>query len=158
MRMHRRVVAFCSAAICVPLVIPLCTGRVFTADDLSGFYLPIRYLYREALHNGDSFLWTPAFYSGLYLHGEGQAGMAHPLHLLLYGLLPLGPAFNLEIVSSYLAALAGAWRLLRHWRFPTEAPGFGAIAFAFSGFNLLRIVHPNATAIVAHVPWLLLAT
>ena len=41
-------------------------------------------------------------FGGYYLFGEGQLGMAHPWHLLLYRFLPLTPAFNIEIVSSYV--------------------------------------------------------
>jgi hypothetical protein len=31
------------------------------------------------------------------------------------------------------------------------------MAFAFSGFQVLHLGHPNAVAIVAHIPWLLAA-
>ena len=34
---------------------------------------------------------------------------------------------------------------------------FGGLLFAFSSFNLLHFVHPNAVAVIAHVPWLLWA-
>ena len=77
-------IGFCSVALFIPLLFPLLTGRVFTRDDLVALHLPFRYLYREALLSGSSFLWTSAYHSGFYLHGEGEAGMAHPLHLLLY--------------------------------------------------------------------------
>src|SRR5262245_2586048 len=95
------------AALCVPLMVPLLTRRVWTFDDLAAFHLPMRFLYQQALAAGDSILWTPAFYSGVYIFGEGQAGAAHPLHVLLYRLLPLDLAFNLEILSSCVAAAAG---------------------------------------------------
>jgi hypothetical protein len=32
------------------------TGRVFTRDDFAALHLPFRYLYREALRSGGSFL------------------------------------------------------------------------------------------------------
>jgi hypothetical protein len=157
MRSHRRLIAACSGALFLPLLLPLCTGRVFTKDDLGALHLPFRYLYREALRSGESFLWTPAYHSGFYLHGEGEAGMAHPLHLLLYRLLPLGPAFNLEIISTYVAMLTGTGLLLLRFGLSTEAAWFGAMVFAFSGFNLFNLMHVNHIAAVAHVPWLLLA-
>ncbi len=156
MRSHLRLIALCSAALFIPLLFPLCIGRVFTKDDLAAMHLPFRYLYREALHGGDSFLWTPALRSGLYLHGEGEAGFAHPLHLLLYRWLPLGPAFNLEIISSYIAMLAGTGLLLLRLGLASEAAWFGAMVFAFSGFNLFNLMHVNHIATVAHVPWVLL--
>ena len=156
MRSQLRLIALCSVALLVPLVFPLCTGRVFTRDDLAAWHLPFRYLYREALHTGDSFLWTPAVRSGFYLHGEGEAGLAHPLHLLLYRWLPLGPAFNLEIISSYIAMLAGTGLLLLRLGLSSEAAWFGAMVFAFSGFNLFNLMHVNHIATMAHAPWLLL--
>jgi len=158
LRPQVRLIALCCAALLVPLFLPLLTGRVFTKDDLAALHLPFRYLYREALRAGDSFLWTPAYRSGLYLYGEGEAGMAHPLHLLLYRFLPLGPAFNLEIISTYIAMLMGTGLLLRRLELPAEAAAFGAMAFTFSGFNLFNLMHVNHIAAVAHMPWLLLGT
>ena len=151
-------IGVCAGALFLPLLFPLLTGRVFTKDDFAALQLPFRYLYREALRAGDSFLWTSAYHSGFYLHGEGEAGMAHPLHLLLYRFLPLGPAFNLEIVSTYVAMLAGTGLLLRRLGLTSEAAWFGAVVFTFSGFNLYNLMHVNHIAAVAHMPWLLLAT
>ena len=107
MRTRLPVVGLCCLALFVPLCIPLFTGRVFAWDDLAAFHLPLRHLYREALLTGDSILWSPALFSGTYLFGEGQTGMAHPFHWLIYRLLPLAVAFNVEVISSYLVALAG---------------------------------------------------
>src|SRR5262245_62543861 len=89
MRHHFQVIAACSAALFVPLLIPLVTGRVFTLDDLGAYHVPMRSIYWAALHGSGSILWTPAVFAGYYLFGEGQIGMAHPWHLLLYRFLPL---------------------------------------------------------------------
>jgi len=155
---QRRLVALCSGVLFLPLLLPLCTGRVFTRDDFAALHLPFRYLYREALRSGGSFLWTPAYHSGFYLHGEGIAGMMHPLHLLLYRFLPLGAAFNLEIVIPFAVMLAGTWLLLLRFGLASEAAAFGAMVFTFSGFNLFNLMHMNQAAVIAHLPWLLLAT
>jgi hypothetical protein len=103
-------------------------------------------------------LWTPSIFSGLYLHGEGQAGLLHPFHLFLYGLLPLSIAFNLELLASYVAAFVGMTWFLRRLRLTWAATLFGAMLFAFSGFTLLHHHHLNMVAIVAHLPWLLAAS
>jgi len=147
----------CSAALFLPVIWPLLTGRVFAYNDLSWFHLPMRYLYRQALLSGDSLLWTPSILSGLYLHGEGQLGLFHPVHLLLYRLLPLQAAFDLEIAASYPAAFAGTCWLLRRLRFGGAPALLGAMLFAFSGFNLLHHHHVNMIAVVAHMPALLAA-
>src|SRR5262249_24365120 len=93
--------------------------------------------------------------SGLYLHGEGEAGLAHPLHLVLYRFLPLGAAFNLEIVSTYVALLVGTTVLLCRLGLSREGAWFGAMVFTFSGFNLFNLMHVNHIAAMAHAPWLL---
>ncbi len=151
------VVLLCSAALLAPLALPLLRGRVFIYNDLSWFHLPLRHLYQQALEKGDSLLWTPAIFSGLYLHGEGQTGVFHPLHLLFYRLLPLRMAFNVELLTNYVGAFAGTWWLLRRLRFETVPALFGAMLIAFSGFMLLHHHHINMVAVVAHLPWLLAA-
>ena len=150
-------VGACSLTLLAPLFGPALAGRVFVYNDLSWFHLPIRHLYQQALQSGDSVLWTPSIFAGLYLHGEGQGGLFHPFHQILYRLLPLGAAFNLELIANYPAAFAGTCWLLRRLRFSWAAALFGAMLFAFSGFNLLHHHHVNMVAIVAHMPWLLAA-
>ena len=159
--MHNRRLATVGAALgaglCTLIAAPLAQGRVYVRDDLASHYLPWRAVYAQSLARGESFLWSPYVFDGFYAHGEGQVGMLHPLHLLLYRLLPLVVAFNLEITLSYVAALAGTYLLLRRLRIQRSAAMCGALVFAFSGFNLLHIVHPNIIEILAHTPWMLLA-
>ena len=126
-------------------------------DDLSAFHLPLRYLYQSALASGHSLLWTSQLFGGFYIHGEGQIGAFHPLHLLLYWDAAADGAFNLELILSYVFAFAGMWAFLRHTGFAPSSSVVGAIGFAFSGFSVLHLPHMNAIAVVAHVPWLLLA-
>jgi hypothetical protein len=152
-----RVVLACSAALLLPLALPLLRGRVFLYNDLIWFHLPMRHLYQQALWAGDSLLWTPSIFNGLYLLGEGQTGVLHPLHLLVYRLLPLRMAFNVELLTSYVAAFGGMWWFLRRLRFAAVPATFGAMLFAFSGFLLLHHHHLNMVAVVAHLPWLLAA-
>ena len=150
-------IGVCSAALLAPLLFPLFTGRVFVFNDLSWFHLPTRHLYQQALHSGDSVLWTPSIFAGYYLHGEGQIGAFHPFHQLIYRILPLGPAFNLELIANYVAAFGGTFWFLRRLQFGHSPALFGAMLFAFSGFNLLHHQHLNMVAVVAHMPWLLVA-
>jgi hypothetical protein len=129
-------------------------GGVYTRDDLGAFHLPVRAFYAGQLTRGESFDWMPQLFSGFYLAGEGQAGTYHPLHLVLYGCLPLTAAAACELLASYPFMLAGMYLFLRR-HVAREAALFGSLVFTFSGFNLLHFVHPNAIAVVAHVPWLL---
>ncbi len=146
-----------SLAVFAALAAPFWLGRVYVADDLGEFHLPIRDFYSQQLARGESYDWMSSLFGGFYLTGEGQLGAYHPLHQLLYRWLPLGAAFDLELLASYPFMFAGMLLLLRRIVGSSPAAWFGALAFTFGGFNLLHFVHPNAIAIVAHIPWLLWA-
>jgi hypothetical protein len=141
----------------IALAGPFLAGRIYTADDLGAFHLPMRAFYADCLARGESFDWSPQMYCGFYLTGEGQIGGYHPLHLLLYRLLPLPAAFDLECLLSYPFMLVGMYLLLRRWGIRRDAALFGGLTFTFSGFSLLHFLHVNGVAVVAHLPWLLLA-
>ncbi len=138
------------------LALPLFKGTVYEFDDLNNYHLPFRDFYAHCLKSGDNFLWLPNVFCGFYLHGEGQVGMFHPLHLLLYKTLPLNIAYNLELLLSYPFMMAGMFFFLRRWRIPRDASLLGALIFTFSGFNILHYMHMNSIAVGAHIPWLLL--
>jgi hypothetical protein len=141
----------------VPLIGPMLMNRVFAHTDIGIFHLPLRRTFAAALRDGDSLVWSSQMFNGFYVHAEGQLGAFHPLHLLLYRFVPLTIAFNLEVVISYVFAFTGVCLFLRRIGFGALATAIGAMAFAFSGFQLLHLGHPNAVAIAAHIPWLLLA-
>ncbi len=148
---------FCCVALLIALAWPFVAGRVYVGDDLGAMHLPMRMFYSRQLAAGEPFDWNPDLFGGFYLTGEGQAGTYHPLHWLLYRLLQLPVAFDLECLISYPFMLAGMYVFLRRWRLRREAALFGAMTFTYGGFNLLHFVHPNVVAIVAHLPWLLVA-
>lgn len=139
------------------MFLPVLTGRIYVCDDLQNYHLPIRQFYANCLAAGDSFDWMPNLFCGFFLTGSGQGGTYHPLHYLLYRCLPLGTAFNLEILLSYPFMLFGMRLFLRRHLLRYDAAWLGAIVFSFSGFCTLHFLHPNAIAVVAHIPWLLLA-
>jgi hypothetical protein len=134
---------------------PYYAGLIYTSDDLGAFHIPLRLFYAQCLAAGEAFDWSPQLFCGFYLSGEGQLGAYHPLHWLLYRTLSLRAALGLEFLLSYPLMFAGGWLLLRRLVDNRAAAAFGALVFTFSGFNLLHFVHPNAIAVVAHIPWLL---
>ncbi len=146
-----------AGALMVALAGPFLAGRIYTADDLGAFHLPMRAFYADCLAHGEAFDWSPQMYCGFYLTGEGQIGGYHPLHWLLYRFLPLPVAFDLECLLPYPFMLVGMYLLLRRWEIRGDAALFGGLTFAFSGFSLLHFVHVNGIAVISHLPWLLLA-
>jgi hypothetical protein len=156
-RRRRFLVGLSAAALILGfLLAPAFRGRIFTYDDLGNFHLPVRDFYARCLRSGDDFTWQPRLFNGFYLQGEGQGGFYHPLHWLLYRLLPLHWALDLEVWLNYPALLAGLYFFLRRWRLPADAALFGGLVFAFSASTLLHFMHVNGVAVVAHLPWLLL--
>jgi hypothetical protein len=146
-----------TAGLLATMAWPMFVGQVYTADDLGWFHLPMRSFYSQQLARSEPFDWCPDLYCGFYLTGEGQVGSYHPLHWLLYRLLPLPLAFDLECWLSYPFMLVGMYLFLRRWKLRPAAAGFGSLVFTFGSFNLLHFIHMNAVAIVAHLPWTLWA-
>jgi len=156
-RWHPLLIVATSLGLTAPLLFLLATGHVLTRDDLGVLHLPFRYLYQEALKQGELLLWTPAYHSGFFLYGAGEAGMLHPLHLALYRMLPLAAAFNLEILASYVSLFTGTALLGQRLGISLTGALFGAMSFAFSGFTLFNLMHVNHIGTFAHAPWMLLA-
>ena len=146
-----------SATLMAVMALPLVWGLVYHEDDLGGLHLPLRHFFADCLARGNDPAWHPGMFCGFYLQGEGQAGLDHPIHRLLYGALSLGAAFNLELLLSYPLLFVGTALMLRLRGLPPDASLFGGLVFAFSGFNLVHYFHINMIAVVAHIPWLLAA-
>src|SRR4051794_35681834 len=92
-------IGLAAAAILGAIAWPMLRGQVYVDDDLRKYHLPLRAFYAGCLARGDRFEWCPSLHCGFDLQGEGQVGMDHPLHLALYGLLPLPAAFDLELLA-----------------------------------------------------------
>jgi hypothetical protein len=141
-----------AAAMLALLAAPLLAGRFYLYDDLLTFHLPLRVFFARCLASGDDFRWFPGYFCGMDLHGEGQIGMLHPVHLALYALLPVRVALPAEFLLHYFALLIGMVAFLRR-RVCTSAAIFGGIVFTFFGYNILHFMHINSVAVAAHLPW-----
>ena len=150
------IVAIGSCAMLLWMARGLVGGQITFTGDLLHLHYPLRDFYAEALAQGHRFDWMPSLYGGFDVAGQGELGAYHPLHWLLYRVLPLDAAFGVELVAAYPFLLAGMWLFLRCWC-ERPAAAFGALLFAFCGFNLLHGVHPNMVSVVAHMPWALWA-
>ena len=136
---------------------PWSRGAVYVVGDLVHYHLPMRAFYADCLARGESARWIPEVFCGYYLHGEGQVGQLHPLHQLAYRGFSLATAFNLELLVNYPILIAGTYLLLSRRGLPRSAALYAGVVFAYSGFNLTHLIHVNMVAVVAHLPWLLLA-
>lgn len=148
---------FAAAALMVyaALAGPWLLGYDYVRDDLGAFHAPLRAFYAHQIAQGEPFDWMPELFCGFYLTGEGQLGGYHPLKWTLYRLLPLRWAMGLEYLLPYPALAIGAWFWLRRLLGRADAAAYGALTLACSSFSLMRLIHPHAVAVVAHLPWLL---
>jgi Bacterial membrane protein YfhO len=139
------------------IVFPMFQRKVYPRTDLSTWAIPSRFFYAQCLAAGDDFCWCPDLWCGYYLHGEDFVGMYHPVHFVLYSMLPLADAFNVEFLLNYLILLAGSFLLLRRWNMGLGTSMFGSFVFTFFGFNIAHFVHIVVTSAVAHLPFCLVA-
>jgi hypothetical protein len=134
---------------------PVFSGRMYVEDDLGCYHLPLRAFYHECLQKGDSPVWMPYIFCGYYLHGDGNIGMYHPLHYLIYRLLPFSAALMTEFLLNYGLIFAGFLLLLRRWHLPPHAALFGAILATFIGYPLNHYIDVSMMGVLALTPWLL---
>ena len=130
------------------LSLPAFSGRIWVMGDLLGFHLPFRYFYQECLHQGQNFLWCPWVGAGVDLHGEGQNGMLHPWHLLLYASLPFHWAFQVDLLTGILVGASGTVALLRRWGASWAAAWAGVPVIALAGFGMIHLIHPNMVVVI----------
>jgi hypothetical protein len=146
-----------SAVIFSAIAKPIWANHLYVVDDLVNFTIPTRLLYATGLHAGRIDVWSPALFNGFYAHADGQTGMFHPLHLLLYRFVPFTQALGSEILLNYVVLWAGSVLLFYKWTQDWVAAAFGAVVFTFAGSLTPSIVHVNKITVVAHIPWALLA-
>jgi hypothetical protein len=135
---------------------PLFAGRGYIYADLGGGYLPYRAYIHQQLRSGVLPLWKPDTFGGYYLHGEGEAGLFHPYHLMVFRLLDPLLQIQLEIALAYALLLAGCFFLFRRWSVSRSAALLGGLVFAFGGFSRVHLPHVNSMGVLAHMPWMLL--
>ena len=136
---------------------PWILGDIYLEHDITANFVPFRYFYAQCLARGESYLWVPNIFSGFYLHGDGQNGMSHPLHLFLYSQFSFTTALDLEFILSYPFMFWGMILFLRRLELPANSVLFGAMLFTFSGYCMsswLWLIH---IGVIAHTPWALWA-
>ena len=137
------------------MAMPLIQGGHRWANDLRLYHYPVRWAYRESLLNGYSFAWNPWIGCGTYIQAEGQAGMCHPLHVLLYRFVNAGAGLDAEAAFGYVLTVAGAWLFFRRWGLRHSVSLWGGCLFAFCAINLNHYENLNIVTIMGHAPWAL---
>jgi len=137
---------------------PLFRGHIYGNHDLYECDLPAFAHYAAGLKTGRLHLWNPHLFRGFDQHAEGQVGMCHPYHLLVYALLPFAAAVSLELILPFPLAFVGMYLFLRRRRLSPSAAVFGGLCVSFSTFFFAHLGHMSLLLAHAHLPWMLYCT
>jgi hypothetical protein len=111
---------------------------------------------RDSLLRGEAPLWNRRSAAGAPLLANQQTAIFHPFTLLGL-LLPIGKAFTLAAVLRLFTLQLFLYAFLRNWNIHPAAAAAGAIAYAFSTFNIVWLLFPLGLATWGVVPALLAA-
>jgi len=130
------------------------TGGGFFVQDVMVQNYPFRDFFARHLRVGTLPLWDPSINFGFPLFAEGQAGPLYPFNWLTSAVSThWGISFNI-LFHLWLAG-AGMYGLLRLWRARPEAALTGGLAYALSGYLVVRAMSPNFVDACAWLPVML---
>jgi hypothetical protein len=107
------------------------TDDIFTSDIMNDAF-PYRFYLSHLLKSGQLPLWYPPVYGGFPLLARAEAGIAYPLNLLLFGLLPPYTALNLVILLTLVIAAVGMYLYAREIEVDIVGALVAAVSFAYS--------------------------
>jgi len=130
--------------ICIPILVfisvvyfhNVATAKsIFIERDLSGFFVPPKYIWVALVKSFSIPLWNPYNYSGIPLLATLQPGVFYPPHVF-YLFLPFNVVWNWLIILHFVFAGVAVLFFLRHMKASIEASFVGGIVFMFSGYLL----------------------
>ncbi len=110
---------------------------------------------QEAGHLHELPLWDPFIFSGHPFFANGQHSALYPLRLVVFALFPLWRAYGIFIALQLGLAGLSAYLLGRVIGASPGAAFLGGLAFQFSGFLVVSVVHPMIVAAASWLPALL---
>jgi hypothetical protein len=132
----------------------LFSGASIYDVDLRLVETPMRwFLYKER----SGVLWTERIGCGFPIHAYGEGGLLYPLNWVLYPLLPLPLAHDLNLMLHLMIAASGTFFLGRRFFGNSAASAVSGVVFAFSGFVWIHMGHSSSIQACAWAPWALLA-
>ncbi len=113
---------------------PLVSGEGLVGGDLYTYFFPLKAWYAERLRQGELALWNPLIGNGMPSLAESQTAVFYPPNLLLYGLLPVGVAYNASFLLHYVLAIGFTGHYLRRLGLGLGATLFGSVVFVYGWF------------------------
>lgn len=126
----------------------------FGQSDVLHLNLPLKVILSNSYKAHQWPLWNPLLANGFPLLAEGQIGTFYLPNLLLFSLLPVVAAYNLNLVLVYIFLAVGTYLFGRAIGFSKLVASFAGLAFTFSGFFAVHLNHLNLLQTVSLTPLL----
>ncbi len=110
-------------------------GKVPFFRDLGPYFYPMKFTLAQSLKAGEFPLWDRHMGMGYPLMADFQSSPFYLPHLF-YLLFPFFAAVRVIFLFHYLLAAAGAYLLLRQWKYPVYLALIGALLFALGGITV----------------------
>jgi hypothetical protein len=116
------------------------TDDIFTSDIMNDSF-PYRFYLGELLRNWQWPLWYPLIYGGFPMLARAEAGVAYPLNIILFWILPAYMALNAVILLTLITAAVGMYFYCREIETSETGALVAGISFAYSGFMVAHLKH-----------------
>jgi hypothetical protein len=134
---------------------PLFTQQTFFFRDLFAHFLPQKRLLAQVLKGGELPLWDPYLSGGQPFLGDVQNLVLYPTSLL-YLVLPLLTAFNIELVFHVIFSSVAAYLLARTLRLSPISACVVGIVYGYCGYTLSLTNVMNRLLAMPYLPLALL--
>ncbi len=133
-------------------------GKTFYLMDISFYFYPVKYFLINALKEKSFFLWNPYVLLGApYNFDFSGAGFLNPINFILF-LSSSSMAFTTFILFYIFLSGVGMYVLDNELVKESKVSFFTGIAYMFSGYLLVQIVHFNIFCFLAWIPLILFAS
>lgn len=124
----------------------------FGESDVLHLNLPLKQILADNLKSGTWPLWTDNLTGGFPVLAEGQIGTFYLPNLILFKFLDLVPAYNINLLISFLLSAVGLFLFCRLLNFRRFSSVFCALVFTFSGFFSVHLNHFNLIQAASLLP------
>jgi len=126
-------------------------------SDVVSLTLPLRKLAIDILKTGHLPLWNHYVLSGSPLASNFQSAIFYPLNALYFFSKNFYAVWSIQIIIQHLFAAIFMYYFLRDYKLSKNVSIFGAIAWAFTGFNTIWSSYNTVIQAVSFLPLTLLS-
>ncbi|MBN1295610.1 hypothetical protein JXA80_02440 [bacterium] len=130
-------------------------GHIFFYLDHAFQNIPFRYFAYQSFSGGTMPIWCPFSAAGFPFFAEGQSGIASPINWFFYSSLPFSSAYNASLIIHVLFLGIGTFYSFRRFRCSPAGAFTAAVACAFSGYVIRKLMFVNYIQALAYLPWLI---